>query len=133
MGAGFYTEGGEPWDFPPQPEFPPPEILKFSMVFGQDCVRSNLRRSKNQKFHLGTCPQIPLGCSHADTCVAVLTHASTTFTNTSPPPPSKKSCMKPWRSGAYLNILCDVINHVVYSTNMKLKMYVYVHIIRATW
>ena len=40
---------------------PPPEILKFSMVFGhlvcvikinfvQDCVRSNLRRSKNQNF-----------------------------------------------------------------------------------
>ena len=43
------------------PPPPPPEILKFSMVFGhlvcvikinfvQDCVRSNLRRSKNQNF-----------------------------------------------------------------------------------
>ena len=48
---GFYTEGGEPWDFPP-----PPEILKFSMVFGQDCVRSNLRRSKNKKISFGDMP-----------------------------------------------------------------------------
>ena len=61
--SGFHTEGG-PWNIPlpaiaPPP--PPPEILKFSMVFGhlvcvikinfvQDCVRSNLRRSKNQNF-----------------------------------------------------------------------------------
>ena len=49
--AGFYTEGGEPWDFPP-------EILKFSMVFGQDCVRTNLR-SKNQKFSFGDMPPDP--------------------------------------------------------------------------
>ena len=36
--------------------FPPPEILKFSMVFDQDCVRSNLRRSKNQKFSFWDMP-----------------------------------------------------------------------------
>ena len=58
--SGFYTEGGEPWDFPPPSlSFPPPEILKFSMVFGQDCVRSNLRRSKNQKFSFGDMPPDP--------------------------------------------------------------------------
>ena len=53
--------GGAHWDFPPppQPELPPPEILKFSMVFGQDCVRSNLRRSKNQKISFGDMPPDP--------------------------------------------------------------------------
>ena len=56
---GFIQRGGAHWDFPPQPEFPPPEILKFSMVFGQDCVRSNLRRSKNQKCSFGDMPPDP--------------------------------------------------------------------------
>ena len=58
----------------------------------QDCVRSNLRRSKNQNFPGEACPQTPLGGTHANACVAVLTHASTTFTITSSP--QQKSCMK---------------------------------------
>ena len=58
---GFIQRGGRTGSFPP-PSLsspPPPEILKFSMVFGQDCVRSNLRRSKNQKISFGDMPPDP--------------------------------------------------------------------------
>ena len=54
-----YRGGGRTGISPPSLSFTPPEILKFSMVFGQDCVRSNLRRSKNQKFSFGDMPPDP--------------------------------------------------------------------------
>ena len=57
--TGFHTEGGRTGISPPSLSSPPPEILKFSMVFGQDCVRSNLRRSKNQKISFGDMPPDP--------------------------------------------------------------------------
>ena len=84
-------------------EFPPPEILKLSMVIivlsqvlnnnlVPDCVRSNLRGSKIQNFPGGHAPRPPLVGTHACACVSVLSH---TCYHPVPPHPNSKSCMKP--------------------------------------
>ena len=123
---GFHTEGGVPWDIPPQgPVFPPPRISYHNVIMNQienctsinasgvvattscnypKCIRINLRECKDQKFSGGACPQTPLVC-----------RASTKHGF---PPPSLKSCMKPCTllvPAHDLHILCTVCHVTVHT------------------
>ena len=87
-----YRGGGTLGYPPPRSSFPPPRISYHNVIMNQienctscnypKCIRINLRECKDQKFSGGACPQTPLVC-----------RASTKHGF---PPPSLKSCMKPW-------------------------------------
>ena len=103
---GFIQRGGGgAWNSPPPPSshnFPPPEILKLSLVITvlsqvlnnnlvPDCVISNLRGSTIKICSGGACPQTPLVGTHAYTCVSVLSHTTIIMLLLCfPPPPQLK-------------------------------------------
>ena len=100
---GFIQRGGA-WNSPPPPShnFPPPEILKLSLVLSQalnnnfvpDCIRSNLRGSKIQNFSGrgggGMLPDPPSRHTHIHVCECDFAHYHHHATTPFPPTPQLK-------------------------------------------